>query len=157
WWLDVILDEDWQRIAVWAGSVVLMRYTYGLNIVELLMAFAAIVVIDAPRRFRIPLFAVSLVALFAAFRAHARFAVVVRQWGWFAGYDVVNALWAGQLALASLLLASLGLPKIARALRLPLMFSCASFTIAVYHLHTFKPSYYIYKYPLDAICLAALA
>jgi hypothetical protein len=161
WWLDVILAEGWQRIFVWGAGLVLMRYTYGLNLVELLVAFACVAVIDAPRRWRIPLAALSLVSLVGAGMAHARFASVVRMWGWFLGYDLKRALGAGQLALAALVLAALGelftRRAIARALRVPVLLGVGSFTITVYHLHRFKPSYYIFKYPFQAICLLSLA
>src|SRR5947209_3654111 len=38
WWLDVTLARDWQRIALWALAIIVVRYTYGLNLVELLVA-----------------------------------------------------------------------------------------------------------------------
>ena len=117
WWLDVVFTEGWQRIAVWGVGLVLVRYTYGLNVVELLLAFACVALLDSPRRFRLPMLALSLVSLYAAWAAHARFAAVVRQWGWFVGYDLKKALGAGELALAALVLAATGEPSARGRLR----------------------------------------
>jgi len=157
WWLDVTLHRSWQRVILWAAALVVVRYTYGLNLVELLVAFAVIVFLEAPPRLRLPAAAVSLVALAAAWTAHARFATVVKQWGWFVGYNVAHALGAGQLALAALVLAALlGGELLQRALRLPILFAAGSFFITVYHQHYFRPIYYVWKYPFAAICLVAL-
>jgi hypothetical protein len=156
WWLDAALDEEWPRLLAWSLAVVAVRYTYGLNLVELLVAFAAVLLLDAPRRFRLPAAALALVTLYAAWVAHERFAAVVKQWGWFIGYNLVKAVTAGELALAAMVLAALVMP-LARALRLPVLLAVGGFTIALYHQHFFKATYYLWKYPFQAVCLLALA
>jgi hypothetical protein len=163
WWLDATLIDPWHRLLAWAITLVLFRYTYGLNLAELSLAFGAVAVSEIPRRFWPLALLAALLALGGALLSVRELNAVVTKWGWFVGYDVKRALVAGAAALAGLLIAAVGNRAanvelgLWRALRLPILFSAGSFAVTAIFLFKHKPSYYVWKYPFEAICLAAVA
>jgi hypothetical protein len=161
WWVDASFTVWWQRILGWAVGVVLFRYTYALNLAELCVAFGCVLIADTPPRLRILAFLAAAGTVFAAIVTIRELNLVVTKWGWFVGYDVKRALWAGGAALLAMAAASAGSrlfgDGLERALRMPLLFCAGSFAVTAVYRYKYKPSYYIFKYPFVAICLAAVA
>jgi hypothetical protein len=163
WWLDVSLDGWWQRVLAWTMAAVLFRYTYGLNLGELLVAVAVVAVLESPERLLPLAVAYGGAVLVVAGMALKMFDEVSAKWGWFVVYDLIPALRGLLIGLAGLVLAFVGnRPATARlalgrALRLPLFVSFGGWLVTSLYRGHLPRSYYILKYPILGICLTALA
>ena len=163
WWLDATLVVWWQRVAAWGVGVVLVRYTYGLNLAELFLAFGLVAVLETPRALRRFTPLAVLAALFGAGYALKTLLEVVNHYGWFWGYVEWRALLGGALGLAALLWAAAGNRAatrglgLVRALRLPFLVGVGGIIIAGILRARYGPIYYVRKYPFVALCLTAVA
>ena len=128
WLADVALDDGVCKVLVLLAGGALVRYTYGLNLPDLCLALA-IVLLDGRRGFRdaqraLVTIAGALVFLYIGWRAAVAISAYYLKWGPFIPYDV-NALAIGEALLVACLVPSLRERDEAqrRRFRFPLVFA----------------------------------
>jgi hypothetical protein len=176
WWVDTLVRPRFVRILSVLGLTLLYRYTYGLNLADLLLAVGALFAIEAAgkeltRAGRIAAGLIALAALGASHYAYGRLiATVTQNTGWIVPHDMA-LVWRGQLTVVAALAVTIGwcarLEKgsgIARALRFPALFAVANATLMEAFKHepggerayaTLWSYYYFQKYSLHAVVLIA--
>jgi hypothetical protein len=159
------------RLWRWIGLIATVgfyRYTYGLNLADLLIALGALLFADSfgagvPRLVRWLLRLASIPLTFAALVFLRRLEPLLASYGWIIHYDLRTVLWAQAFAILGIgvLVAStrwLSPEKqvLARVLRMPLVFAVVSTVIAYVGLKLPAPEpYYLLKYPVHAVVLAS--
>jgi MFS family permease len=163
WMADAVVDSATLRVLGVTVGVVVYRFTYGLNLPDLVAVVALWLLIEA--------FAFRGVCRWCAIAAAAgaapvaillyrRLLPIFGNWGWFVDYDVPRALRGELIAIAvlaiGLVVAALARRRVLRALRFPLLFGIIS-TIAFVRIAKLPPAtqYYFLKYNLHAVLLTA--
>src|SRR5262249_13113044 len=149
-------------------SVVMYRYTYGLNLPDLLAAAAVLLLLDSSRMkpplmgWLMRLAAVIMVAL--SFYLYERLRSILGYWGWGLSYDATRVLWAqiavvlaGMIAIDSWRLSStLNQSGVVRSLRFPVVFGLINAGAIGWMMKMPPPThYYFQKYNLHAVLLLA--
>jgi hypothetical protein len=171
WLADALIRERLLRLLALGAGVVLYRYTYGLNLADVITAVSALLICEALAK-NLPLWARALIvagAIVGGYAARYCFLLTTplfRDWGWIVTHDVPAACSGQRLALASFGLtlffwparASTSGSGIVRALRFPLLFGLANalFIYLIGRLPT-GTYYYFAKYDLHAVVLVASA
>ena len=170
WLIDCVVRARFWRWLGLVAAIVFYRYTYGLNLADMLTAAAVILFADsfgAPTRalvrWSLRLAPIPLIAAALFFLRELK--PELASYGWIIGYDLPTVL-SGELfavgAMAVVLIAASWLARghraLVRAVRLPLAFAAANAAIADYgwKLPVRQP-YYVLKYPVHAVVLSACA
>jgi hypothetical protein len=169
WIADVLVRQRLLRLLALLGAVALYRYTYGLNLGDLIAAVAALVALETLARALPPWVRALLAGAVVVGYYAARYCFLLTvplhyDWGWIVTHDVVAACGGQRLVLASFALTLLFWPArattagsgIVRALRFPLVFGLAN----LYFIHRIQalPTgtfYYFAKYDFHAVVLVA--
>jgi hypothetical protein len=173
WWADAFIRPQLLRISAILALVLLYRYTYGLNLADLLAAVGGVIALEAAARGtrarRIGAGVLAL-AIFAA--AEYAFTLLgprmTGQTGWIVPHDMAAA-WKGQLVGVAALAATIVFGRgekagIFRALRFPALFGLANAVLVERfkalpggeHAYvTMWANYYFHKYSLHAVILVA--
>lgn len=167
WAVDVLVRAEWLRLLGIGLAVVMLRFTYGLNLPDVLMTSAGLLVLGTPRESRGLVQALGALGLGAA--AIVAYPLLLPRLsipGGITAFDHEGAL-AGHLVVAALLGVSLFLAfrardgeaggqasRLARGLRFPLLFVVVSGTAWLWlRAHTPPQPYYLIKYPYYATLL----
>lgn len=168
WLVDAIACSRLWRWLGLLGGVVLYRYTYGLNLGDVMVAVGVLLFVDAfergvPRLARWSFIVAPFVMLVATRPIYERLRVLLSSFGWIIPYDAHTVLTAETLACAGLLVAGAvaRYPAAAKRLRLfrfPVVFGVVNTVVAV-HIMRLPPRqpYYFLKYPIHAVVLLAAA
>lgn len=169
WLIDTLVRQRLVRAAALLFGAVVYRYTYGLNLPDLLFALGVLLVVDAVPpsgwRTRAVLAALALAALAGAVFSYSQLVPVLRSWGWFVSHDTPR-VWQGQVIALAALLASVCLSRresasgsgIVRALRFPFLFGLANVVLFMVNKQfTTSKFYYFQKYTFHAVVLVASA
>jgi hypothetical protein len=173
WWADSLIRSPSLRILAILLLAALYRYTYGLNLADLLAALAGVFALEAAgtRLTRNGRIAAGLVALASLGAAQHAFSLLVPQLtsstGWIVPHDMAT-VWRGQLIGVGALGAGMVLERrpLLRALRFPALFALAN-ALSV-ELFKAQPggeraytamwaNYYFNKYSLHAVILLGCA
>ena len=170
WLIDTCVRA---RLWRWSGlllGVAFYRYTYGLNLGDILLALGVLLFADSFGR-GVPLVPrwllrlAPLPLLFGARLVYVSLEPLLTHFGWFVPYDIPTVQWAQAFAVVALGVALGGLARLPgddgrvfRALRFPLVFSVMTgiVTQLAFALPPREP-YYLLKYPIHAVVLAASA
>ena len=159
------------RLWRWVGliaALVFYRYTYGLNLADILTAAAVILFADSFAPGTRPLVRWSLRLLplpliVAALLFLKQLQPLLASYGWIINYDLRVVLYAQLFAIGAMALTLVGTWRLApshrvviRAVRLPLAFAAVNAAIAYagWTLPVRQP-YYVLKYPVHAVVLSA--
>jgi hypothetical protein len=168
WLADALIRARFLRWIALTGGVLLYRYTYGLNLAELLLSVGVLFFADAIRRggpiwVRLAIASAIVPLSMAASQVLDQFPSLLSQYGWIVGYDVPLVM-KGELAAGGALVAMAILSAIVgraglivRAIRFPIAFVIISVELLT-HIQQKWPDhqpYYICKYPVYAVVLAA--
>jgi hypothetical protein len=170
WAADTQIRCPLVRVGALLFGLALVRYTYALNLADVSMAVAALLLVDETRGWNKAGQAVLALGLtVAAIWIASQIAPVFRIWGGIQGYAVTDLLRADLMLLAGLLLyvgtQSFGsrwrtfvCSPLARALRFPVFFAAANAAFFTHFRHGKKVQYYYpTKYQMWACMLLALA
>ncbi|MGD0836996.1 MAG: hypothetical protein ABSB49_10185 [Polyangia bacterium] len=170
WLADARIRSPLLRLAALGVGVLMVRYTYSLNLADTSVAVAAVLLVDETRGWRKvghALVAVGLTA--AAFWVATQIAPIFRIWGGMQGYSTAELRKADMMLLGGcvLYLATQGYGSrwrpllaspIVRAVRFPVFFAAAN---AAFFTHFAQGKgvqrYYPWKYQMWACTLLALA
>jgi hypothetical protein len=159
------------RLWRWLGlvaCVALYRYTYGLNLADILIALGVVLFADSfgagvPRPVRWLLRLTPLLMIWVGISVLRELRPQLANYGWIIAYDLPTVLWAQAWAIAGVglvLLVSRWLPPqyrvLLRALRLPIAFAAVGGVVAhvAWRLPAREP-YYVLKYPVQSVVLMA--
>lgn len=170
WVLHGASERPAARVAVLIGWVVVTRFTYGLNLGDVLLAAAALLALEArslpPRRRRLALAAIAVSLLPAAGLVYARLAPLLGEAGAFR-VPLLPLTLLGEGLLAWLLAnlprtarrAGIDLPAEAlRLIRLPVAFAAVNIAVHLLVAATGQPlRYYFFKYHFHAVALLVAA
>jgi hypothetical protein len=170
WWADALIRPPLLRIGAVLLLTALYRYTYGLNLADLLGAVGALLALEAAgtrltRVGQIAAGALALAAFAGAQHAFSRLApLVTNSTGWIVPHDMA-AVWRGQLlGVGALAAGALFQRGLCRALRFPALFALASaVSVELFKAQpngerawgTMWANYYFNKYSVHAILLLA--
>ncbi len=166
WLVDtVVRARAWRWLAFVAGAV-LYRYTYGLNLADLLLSVAVVLFVDSfgagvPRVARWILRLSLLLFATAAVLFLVRLDPLLRSYGWIISYFIRVVTHAQALAIAvmtiALIAAATRSSSVAvRAMRFPIAFSVINLALVEVGLSLpGREPYYILKYPIHAVMLCA--
>ena len=172
WMVDALVRRPALRVLGIAIGVAVYRYTYALNLGDLIAAVGGLLVLEALGRARWPLavralFVVAAVGgAFVSYHCYTLIRTEFLLWGWIVHHDVMAA-WAGQLLAIGALLAPLLAPPareavagsgLYRALRLPIFFGLANalYVWLVWRI-PLKAEYYFQKWDFHSVVLLASA
>jgi hypothetical protein len=169
WWIDVLVRPLLLRVAAFVFVTALYRYTYGLNLPELLATLASLAALDALGRRR-PLLARGVLGLGAlgcagaALHAFSLLKPMFTKAGWIVENDLGRVMHGELWGILALALAALALPAradaaqtgIVRAVRFPLLFALWN-VLVMWQIARLPPttSYYQHKYSFQAVVLLA--
>lgn len=168
WLIDAAARARLWRWLGLAATLILYRYTYALNLADLSIALAALFVADSfaggvPALARHALRAAPLPLGAAALLFLKQLEPQLVNYGWIVPYDLPRVVGAQAFVVAALVIGIVTSPResaaerpLGRALRFPLAFVAvnAVLTWVGWRLPHREP-YYVYKYPLHAVVLAA--
>jgi hypothetical protein len=170
WLADALVRPRLVRLAVLCAGLVLVRYTYALNLADLCGLFGALLVVEAlgartsPAWMRAALAAAAVAAFIAARHVFILSEPIFAQWGWVLEHDVGAAERGLSLAVVAGALTMLAWPVrgaaahsgIVRALRFPVLFAAADLIVLAF-VRRLPPTtfYYFNKYDVAALALAA--
>lgn len=160
WTFDALARPAWLRAIGLVAGVALLRFTYGLNLVDVLVAAGALLLLEARRgprwaKLGAALLAAGMVAASVVFLR--RLIPLFKDYGWILEYDPRLVIMGMAVALAACVVAA-GWGGLAAELRYPIAFG--AMTTAMFGaLLIWQPRqpYYVYKYPLYGVVLLALA
>jgi hypothetical protein len=168
WLADAVVQPPLSRVAALCVAAILYRFSYGLNLPDLLATLALVLALEALGRLRRPLraaFAVAAIAVaVAAAQAYAVLRPVLDRPGWIVDNDLALVFRGEAWGLAALVCA-LAWPRdgepggtLARSLRVPILFT-ASNLFFMYAIERHPPStdYYVDKHSFHAVVLLASA
>ncbi len=170
WAADSQIRHPLLRVGALLCGLALVRYTYSLNLADVAVAVAALLLVDGARRWhRLGQAVLALGLIATAFWLASQIAPIFRIWGGMQGFPMTDLLKADMILLAGLFLYAathargsaesslLGSPLV-RALRFPLFFAAANGAFFA-HFRQGKGVQYYYpmKYQIWACILLALA
>lgn len=171
WLVDGLIRPPRVRLLCFLLGVVAYRFTYGLNLGDLLIASAVVVVLEArrftARRLAWPLFGLTAIALVIAGRyCYQQLSPLWQLDGWIIPPDLRKAVVAEWLLITACVL-PLTLPSLrarlrdcdlARWVRLPVLFGVINASVTTWMLRHPPPKiYYLAKYNLHALWLILAA
>lgn len=169
WIVDAQVRTPWLRLGGLLVATALVRYTYALNLADVSLAVALVVVVDQARGWRrIAQTALGLGLAGAALFIATQIAPIFRIWGGMQGYSTGDLLEADLLLLAGLVLylasqglggrwRSLAASPLARALRFPACFTVANAAFFTHLVHgKGVQHYYTWKYQMWASTVLVL-
>ena len=170
WMIDALVRQPTLRVLGLAAGVVLYRYTYALNLGDLLLAFGGLLVVEALGRtrwrtaVRVLFVLGAAAAAFLSWRCYTLIREEFGLWGWIVAHEVMTA-WVGMLvAIAALAVPLLARPAretvagsgLGRAIRFPIAFGLGSaFYVHVIDKVPNKMQYYFQKWDFHAVVLLA--
>jgi hypothetical protein len=170
WAADSQIRHPFLRVGALLGGLALVRYTYSLNLADVTVAVAALLLVDGARRWhRLGQAVLALGLAVATYWIAAQIAPIFRIWGGMQGFPMTELLKADMILLAGLFLylatqargsseLSVLSSPLLRALRFPLFFAAANGAFFA-HFRQGKGVQYYYpmKYQIWACILLALA
>lgn len=171
WLVDALVRQRLLRILALVAGGALYRYTYGLNLADVLATVGVILILEAASRRRLPLWvraslgAGAALAFWAARYCYLLTVPLHKDYGWIVDHDVALASRGQLVSLAALALTLLwpagessSRSGLVRALRFPLLL--ALFNVLFIRLIEGIPPpwrYYLAKYDLHSVTLLASA
>ena len=169
WMVDTLVRQRMLRVAAILFVVAIYRYTYGLNLTDVLVAVGLVLVVEAigDSRWRARMgFGLGALAVIAAgVFSYSQLVPILRKWGWLVAHDPPR-VWQGQVIALAALAATVCLPPrdvasrsgILRALRFPFLFGFVNVVLLVVTKQFTTTKYYYYqKYSFHAVVLVASA
>jgi hypothetical protein len=166
WFVDVVTEVRlWRWSAVLAG-IVLYRYTYGLNLGEVMIAGGALLFVDSfepgtPAPLRWSARVAPFLLAFLSQRVYSRLEPQLHVFGWIVSYDIRTVLQTAAVACGALMLTTFVVrrrqrPEAARLFRFPVAFGAVNAVVAL-HIMRIPPRqpYYFLKYPMHGVVILA--
>lgn len=169
WLVDTLVRQKMLRVAAIVFVAALYRYTYGLNLTDVLVTVGLVLAVeaigDSRWRARMAFGLGALAVIAAAVFSYSQLVPILRKWGWIVAHDPPR-VWQGQVIALAALAATICLPSrdvasgsgILRALRFPFLFGLVNVVLLVITKHFTTTKYYYYqKYSFHAVVLVASA